>query len=137
MIESVKSCRKKILAECGGLMYLCRSIRNLNGEKFDMAGLIPFDSFMTDKPVIGYFEARALRENILCCKNEIIRGHEFHYSRIEPEFYDDTCAFELTRRKTGVSHFGGYSDKNILASYLHINFYGNFNLAGKFLTVDL
>ena len=135
MIESVKNCRKKILAECGGLMYLCKSIKNLNGEKFNMAGLIPFESFMTDKPKIGYIEARALRENILCDENQIIRGHEFHYSRIEPEFYNDKCAFEFIRRKTGAKYFGGYADENILASYLHINFYGNFNLAEKLLTI--
>jgi len=133
MLESVKnnfySGRKKFLAECGGLMYLCKSLEN-----FKMAGLLPFNSFMTKKPVIGYMEARALKENLLCEKNKIIRGHEFHYSKVEPEFdfYKDYCAFELTRRN-GEKKFGGYADKNILASYLHVNFFGNENLAEKFL----
>ena len=124
MIESVRKCRKKILAECGGLMYLCKSLRNFDGEKFEMTGLVPFDSFMTEKPVIGYMEARALRENLICGKNFLIRGHEFHYSRVEPEFsfYKDNCAFELTRRSTGEKFFGGYADENILASYLHVNY---------------
>ena len=135
MLESVKkiSAEKKILAECGGMMYLCKNIKDLNGENFSMAGVIPFNSFMTERPVIGYMEARALKKNILCEKNKIIRGHEFHYSRIEPEFFDDTCAFELTRRKTGEAHFGGYADENILASYLHVNFFGNLELAENFL----
>ncbi|MBQ7559484.1 MAG: cobyrinate a,c-diamide synthase [Synergistaceae bacterium] len=135
MLESVKkiSAEKKILAECGGMMYLCKNIKDLNGENFSMAGVIPFNSFMTERPVIGYMEARALKKNILCEKNKIIRGHEFHYSRIEPEFFDDTCAFELTRRKTGAAHRGGYADENILASYLHVNFFGNLELAENFL----
>ncbi len=136
MLESVKkiSAEKKILAECGGMMYLCKSIKDLSGEVFPMAGVIPFNSFMTDRPVIGYMEARALKKNILCGKNKIIRGHEFHYSRTEPDFFNETCAFELTRRKTGASHFGGYADENILASYLHVNFFGNLELAEKFLS---
>lgn len=136
MLESVKkiTSEKKILAECGGMMYLCKDIKILSGEIFSMAGVIPFNSFMTDRPVIGYMEARALKNNILCEKNKIIRGHEFHYSRIEPEFFNETCAFELTRRKTGQTHFGGYTNENILASYLHINFFGNKKLAENFLT---
>ncbi|MBR2209275.1 MAG: cobyrinate a,c-diamide synthase [Synergistaceae bacterium] len=146
MLESVKKLVKqksktKILAECGGLMYLCKSLENLEGKKFKMAGLLPFNSFMTKKNVIGYMKARALRENLICEKNSLIRGHEFHYSRIEPDFdfYSDNCAFELTRRRTSEkncqsgSDFGGYADENILASYLHINFFGNINLAEKFL----
>ena len=138
MLESLKKIdkRKKILAECGGLMYLCKSLENLDHEKFKMAGLLPFDSFMTKRPVIGYMEARALKENLICEKNSFIRGHEFHYSRVEPEFnfYKDNCAFELTRRRTNEKFFGGYTScKNILASYLHINFFGNINLAKKFL----
>jgi len=131
MLESVRNCRKKILAECGGLMYLCKNLEN-----FKMAGLLPFNSFMTKRPVIGYMEAIALKENLLCGKNKIIRGHEFHYSRVEPEFnfYKNNCAFELTRRNKLEKSFGGWASENILASYLHINFFGNEDLAEKFLS---
>ncbi len=136
MLESVKNCNKKILAECGGLMYLSKNIKDLNGKIFPMAGILPFNSFMTERPVIGYMEARALKDNLICEKNSLIRGHEFHYSRIEPEFsfYKNNCAFELKRRNTSEFNLGGYADKNILASYLHINFFGNEKLAERFLT---
>ena len=130
MLESVRACDKKILAECGGFMYLCRSLEDLNGKKFNMSGLINADSFMTNRPVIGYLEARALRDNIICDSGEILRGHEFHYSRIVP----DSCAFEFTRPRTGETHTGGYALNNILASYMHINFFGNQGLAENFLT---
>lgn len=130
MLESIRNCRKNILAECGGFMYLCRSLQDINGKKFSMAGLIESESFMTSRPVIGYLEARALSDNILCSKGEIIRGHEFHYSRMSHE----SKAFEFTRPRTGNKYTGGYSSQNILASYLHINFFGNKKLAENFLT---
>ena len=133
MLESVRNCRKPILAECGGMMYLCRSLRDSDGHKYGMAGVIPFESFMAGRAVMGYMTARTMRDNILCRKGDIIRGHEFHYSRVAPEYYGDTCAFELTRRNTDSSHYGGYSDGNILASYLHVNLYGNERLAENFL----
>ena len=122
-----------VLAECGGYMYLCDSITDINGKKFSMSGVIHCDSFMTDKPVIGYIEARALSDNILCSEGEIIRGHEFHYSRIRSE---DSHAFMMTRRRTGESYSGGYAKGNILASYLHINFFGNINPAERFLFAE-
>lgn len=133
MIESVRNCRKPILAECGGMMYLCRSLKDSDGNKYDMAGVLPFESFMSERAVMGYMTGVALRDNILCRKGERIRGHEYHYSRVEPEYYGDTCAFELTRRNTDSSHYGGYSFGNVLASYLHVNLYGNENLAENFL----
>lgn len=133
MLESLRACKKTILAECGGMMYLCGSLKDSDGRKFDMAGVIPFESVMFSRPVMGYMSGFALRDNIICRKGDIIRGHEHHYSRVIPEYHGDTCAFELTRRNTRRSHYGGYADKNILASYLHINFYGNENLAENFL----
>lgn len=134
MIESVRACAKPILAECGGMMYLCRSLRDSDGRRFVMAGLIPFESYMAGRAVMGYMTGRALRGNILCREGESVRGHEYHYSRIEPEYDGETCAFELVRRN-GKSHYGGYARENILASYLHVNFYGNERLAENFLQV--
>ena len=135
MLESVRQCRKHILAECGGFMYLCRSITDINGNTYGMAGMIPYNSRMTSRPVMGYMEARALRDNILCCEGETLRGHEFHYSAITGEQDKDTRLFELTRRNTNTSHYGGYVKDNITASYLHINFFGNINSAKHLLSL--
>lgn len=121
MLESVRQCRKPVLAECGGYMYLCRSIRDIHGRVHGMAGVIPYDAEMTSRPVLGYMEARALRDNLLCSEGELLRGHEFHYSTID-ENQNDALLFEMTRRNTNTTHSGGYSRDNITASYLHINF---------------
>ena len=134
MLADVRDNVRPVLAECGGYMYLCRSLKDLEGRVYEMAGIIPADAEMTGKPVLGYMEAQALHSNILCDEGMIIRGHEFHYSRIVPEIPEELCAFSLTRRNTHTSHFGGYSRKNILASYLHINFFGYPELAENFLS---
>ena len=133
MRESVRKNKSPVLAECGGMMYLCNTLQDLEGRTHEMSGVIPFDAMMTEKPVLGYMKAKTLKRSIICEENEIIRGHEFHYSRIVPEIPEEFCAFELTRRSTNTSHFDGYAHKNILASYLHINFFGNVSLAEKFL----
>ena len=135
MLASVRNCKKPILAECGGMMYLCRSLKDNDGRKFDMAGVIPFESYMAGRAVMGYMTGVALRDNIICRKGESVRGHEYHYSRVEPEISGEDCAFELTRRNTGARHYGGFARGNILASYLHINFFGNENLAENFLSM--
>ena len=135
MLESVRNCSKPILAECGGMMYLCRSLKDNDGRKFDMAGVIPFESYMAGRAVMGYMTGVALRDNIICRKGESVRGHEYHYSRVEPEISGEDCAFELTRRNTGARHYGGYAKGNVLASYLHINFFGNERLAENFLNM--
>lgn len=75
-----------ILAECGGFMYLTKKIVNFTGEEFPMAGLIPATSIMEGKlQTVGYVEATALTDTILGPKGSKLRGHEFHFSRFEPE----------------------------------------------------
>lgn len=135
MIRAVKECAKPILAECGGMMYLCRGMKNLDGRKFDMAGVIPFECYMAGRAVMGYMTAIALRDNILCVKGDSIRGHEFHYSRVMPEYLSESCAFEMVRRNNGGNHFGGYACGNVLASYLHVNFFGNEGITSRFMKI--
>ena len=133
MLASVRGNVRPVLAECGGYMYLCRSLRDFGGREYGMAGVIPAEAVMTDRAILGYMEGRALRSNMLCKEGRVIRGHEFHYSRIEPDFPEILCAYSLTRRNTNTSHFGGYAHKNILASYLHINLFGYPELAERFI----
>lgn len=125
-----------IYAECGGLMYLTSSISDFSGEIYEMVGLIPASSQMCSKlQSVGYIEAKALQDNLLCSANENIRGHEFHFSQMIPTDNPDLFpwAFEFKKVRTGAVYPGGYAEKNILASYLHIHFAGNRHLAEKFV----
>ena len=110
-------------AECGGLMYLCQSIRNTSGEELPMVGAIPRQSIMrSDRGglVIGYREATALRDTLLTRQGEVVRGHEFHYSGLNAPFAQEDAAYAFTRHGQGE----GFAHGNQLASYLHLSFSG-------------
>jgi cobyrinic acid a,c-diamide synthase len=116
-------------AECGGLMYLCQSIRNASGEELPMVGAIARQSIMSSDPgglVIGYREATALRDTLLTRRGEVVRGHEFHYSCLSTPFAHDEAAYEFTIR----GQVEGIAQGNLLASYLHLSFSG-FPLAAQ------
>ena len=114
-----------VYAECGGLMYLARSItwREQRGE---MVGALPFDVVMTDKPQgHGYVELRVIAENPLFARGTLLRGHEFHNSKIDlPGFQnlsDLTCAYRVTRGHGIDGARDGILYKNVLASYTHLH----------------
>lgn len=68
-----------VLAECGGLLYLCES---LDGRP--MCGVLPARARMSERLTLGYREATALTATPWLAAGQKVRGHEFHYSRVEP-----------------------------------------------------
>ncbi|WP_094604651.1 Cobyrinate a,c-diamide synthase [Sporomusa silvacetica DSM 10669] len=126
-----------IYAECGGLMYLARQITDFDGQTYDMAGVIPAVCQMQSKlETVGYVEAKALANNVLCATGESLRGHEFHFSRMFPKVSsaEFPWAFEFKKMRTGAIYQGGYAAGNVLASYLHMHFAGNRQAAEQFVT---
>jgi cobyrinic acid a,c-diamide synthase len=67
---------RPILAECGGMLYLLDSLTDANGERADMLGLVPGHAVMQKKLAALALQRMALPEGEL-------RGHTFHYSRLE------------------------------------------------------
>lgn len=127
-----------VLAECGGYMYLCKRVSAFDGSGYAMVGLIPEECRMeTSLQKVGYVEAEALSDNILCRAGEALRGHEFHFSRMtaENEMVENHRAFRMTRTRGGEKVCGGYASGNILASYLHLHFAGNVSAARRFVEV--
>ena len=84
---------------------------------------------------VGYVEATALVDNVLCQAGETLRGHEFHFSRMEPadSAQSSQAAFQITKNRTGMSAPGGFAGPNLVASYLHIHFAGNLPAARRFV----
>lgn len=116
-------------AECGGLMYLCQSIRNASGEELPMVGAIARQSIMSNDPgglVIGYREATTLRDTLLTRQGEVVRGHEFHYSCLNAPFAREDAAYEFRTR----GQVEGFAQGNLLATYVHLSFSG-FPLAAQ------
>ena len=137
IIDAVNNKNLKILAECGGMMYLSKYLVDFDNNKYNMLGLINASCMMNDKlQTVGYVECESLSDNILGVKGSILRGHEFHFSSFEPlDKYENnfSYAFKFKRLRTGKIYPGGYANKNILASYLHLNFRGNEQAAKYFL----
>jgi cobyrinic acid a,c-diamide synthase len=109
-----------VWAECGGLMYLAQSIR-WKDTRFPMAGFLPVDIALGDKPAgHGYEEVLADRPNAFVNPGTILRGHEFHYSRIESSGQLET-AFRVLRGTGAGNGRDGIAKNRVLASYLHIH----------------
>jgi cobyrinic acid a,c-diamide synthase len=107
-----------IWAECGGLMFLSRSIQ-WKESNYPMAGFLPIGITLGDKPAgHGYEEVVADRPNPFVKTGTLLRGHEFHYSKIVEGSQFET-AFEV-RRGVGLGHGrDGMVMNRTLASYLH------------------
>jgi cobyrinic acid a,c-diamide synthase len=99
---------RPVIAECGGLLYLTRE---LDGR--EMCGVLDASSRMTDRLTLGYREARALSDSPLADAETTARGHEFHYSAVEPGA-GAGAAWEISGRGPE-----GFVSGGVHASYLH------------------
>jgi len=130
-LEKNESMRKKvkqfseqnypIYAECGGLMYLTKSI-DYDGNKNKMVGLFDAETTMTKKMKLNYTKGTIISKNILSHKKQIIQGHEFHYSKLESISADSKFAYKLKIGEGIKNHFDGMMEYNTLASYGHLFF---------------
>ncbi|MDI6894618.1 MAG: hydrogenobyrinic acid a,c-diamide synthase (glutamine-hydrolyzing) [Bacillota bacterium] len=109
-----------VYAECGGLMYLCRSIA-WEGQGHEMVGALPFDVEMATSPRgHGYVEAEVVGENPYFPRGAVIRGHEFHHS-LPTRVPAENMVFRLGRG-TGWGHgCDGLMWGSVFASYLHVH----------------
>ncbi len=144
-----------IYAECGGLMTLGRFIDTIEGEKYNMAGILPFGTRMLPRrKALGYTEVVLRRQCLLGGPGRVIRGHEFHYSEIvgqEPEagsgkreaacdevHYSENSklefAYDLRRRKHEAPRPEGYQAGSVLASYIHLHWGSAPEAAGQFVS---
>jgi cobyrinic acid a,c-diamide synthase len=116
-------------AECGGLMYLARSIewaRDDVIEKCSMVGSIDADIVMEKRPQgRGYVQLQETDNNpwpgvsANMAVDHVINAHEFHYSRFKNVAKDVKFAYRV-KRGTGIDgKSDGYMHKNLLANYTH------------------
>jgi cobyrinic acid a,c-diamide synthase len=103
---------RPVIAECGGLLYLCRS---LDGRP--MCGVLPAAAEMTGTLTLGYREAAAEAGSACWARGEVVRGHEFHYSRVSPD--DGAARPAWVLRARGAERPEGFVAGNVHASYLH------------------
>jgi cobyrinic acid a,c-diamide synthase len=97
-------------AECGGLLWLCRSL-----DGHGLCGAIDAVGAMTGRLSLGYRTAVTRSDTPVAPVGGLLRGHEFHYSTVDPA----GTALDLEGR-TGPA-VAGFATPTLLASYLHLH----------------
>ena len=113
-----------IYAECGGLIYLGRSLR-VNENTYPMTSVLPVDFVLEQRPQAhGYTVLEVGSKSPFLDKGVSIRGHEFHYSRLVTAQNQLPYAYHVGRG-FGIDGKGdGLVYKNVLASYTHLHALG-------------
>lgn len=111
-----------VYAECGGLIFLGKSLYYQDKE-YNMSGILPINFRLENFPIgHGYTILKTDKENPFFEIGTIIRGHEFHYSRVVE--WDKTKLDTVFQVERGYGIDGkrdGFVYKNVLASYFHIH----------------
>jgi cobyrinic acid a,c-diamide synthase len=119
-------------AECGGLMYLCEQLIDLQEKTWSMVGIIPSTVTMQAKLTLGYRQAIALQNSPLVTAQQITMGHEFHRSQsiITPPYPQ----WQLQGvHKSSIPSAEGWNVKQVHASYLHLHWGVSTSLARRFI----
>jgi cobyrinic acid a,c-diamide synthase len=109
-------------AECGGLLWLSRS---LDGHA--LCGAIDAEGHMGDRLTLGYRRARAGVDTPIAPAGAELRGHEFHYSSLEPP------GDALTMSGRSGEQRAGFASPRLLASYLHLHLAADPRIAERFV----
>jgi cobyrinic acid a,c-diamide synthase len=114
-----------IYAECGGLIYLGEHIR-LDGIIYPMTGIFPMTFGLSRKPVgHGYTQVKVVNNNPFFTPGEVLKGHEFRYSKIlHIDYSDDQMAFRMERGKGITDKKDGFFMYNTFGTYTHLHALG-------------
>ncbi|MFB3915568.1 MAG: cobyrinate a,c-diamide synthase [Terriglobales bacterium] len=110
-------------AECGGLMVLSRSL-TWRGTRYPMAAVFDFDVHVCDNVQgHGYVQLEVDGPNPFFEKGVVLRGHEFHYSRIvlEDLVHLPFTACAVNRGTGCFKGRDGIVTGNVWASYTHLH----------------
>tara|TARA_B110000259_G_scaffold73155_1_gene86150 strand:+ start:22500 stop:23792 length:1293 start_codon:yes stop_codon:yes gene_type:complete len=114
-LRAFHSSGKKILAECGGMLYLMESLTDLTGQQTDMVGLLPGQGIMRKRGGCQGMQYAPLPEGEF-------RGHAHHRSRCEHKLEPIAFGRRISHSAPGEPI---YQTDNLTASYLHLYFPSN------------
>jgi cobyrinic acid a,c-diamide synthase len=124
MKKSIKKLAEQnmpIYGECGGLMYLTKSIE-YGRKKYSMVGLFDADTMMGKKMVLNYTKANIVSSCLVAKSATKLFGHEFHYSELSSVPRDAKFAYDLSIGVGIKNKKDGLVQYNTLASYMHLYF---------------
>ncbi|MDT5167933.1 MAG: cobyrinic acid a,c-diamide synthase [Mycobacterium sp.] len=109
------------VAECAGLLYLCRLL-----DGTPMVGAVPADAAMTPRLTLGYRTATSPANSVLTEAGQQVTGHEFHRTAITSVELGGHAAWHLPRGPEG------FATSTLHAAYLHTHWAGHPALAQRF-----
>jgi cobyrinic acid a,c-diamide synthase len=124
-----------LYAECGGLIYLCRSA-SYGGKNYSLAGILPIDIGFEHHPAgHGYLDLKSRTDTPWFRKGIRVRAHEFHYS--SPAMPPAGCSyqFDVIRGNGITGQLDGVVYRNLFASFAHLHVVGNPGWAETFLSL--
>jgi cobyrinic acid a,c-diamide synthase len=121
-VRAFAEARKPIYAECGGLMYLAETLEDPDGASHPMVGLLPATVRMQPRKLtLGYTDVVFTSDTLLGPAGTRARGHEFHYSTLDPVPDSVARAWRVEKRRGG-ARVEGYVIGRTLMSYVHLHF---------------
>ena len=120
-----------VYAECGGLMYLGRSLSDLDGVQHSMVGAIPAVSAMsTHQLTLGYREVESRTDSPLMRRGQRVRAHEFHWSTLDEPPNPEESVYRVVDQE---SRPDGFQVGSVWASYVHIHLASDPGMARRFV----
>jgi len=121
-------------AECGGLMYLCDSIVDFDGNSWEMVGVLQAAAAMGKRLTLGYREAVAVRDSSVLAALDEVCGHEFHRSHLTVESTNPVYhSWRYGKRGEVEQVGGGWGVDQVYASYLHLHWGTRPDIPARFL----
>ena len=108
------------VAECGGFLYLGRSLEGADGIVYPMAGVLPGQGFRVGRLVrFGYAKLTAHTDSMLFAAGECLPVHEFHH-------WDTTANGEAfaAAKADGRQWSCGFANEHLYAGFPHLYWAG-------------
>jgi len=121
-------------AECGGLMYLCDSIVDFDGNSWQGVGVLETAAAMGKRLTLGYREAVAVRDSSVLTALDEVWGHEFHRSHLTVEPTNPVYhSWRYGKRGEVEAVAEGWGVCQVHASYLHLHWGARPDIPARFL----
>jgi len=121
-------------AECGGLMYLCDSIVDFDGNSWQGVGVLETAAAMGKRLTLGYREAVAVRDSSVLTALDEVWGHEFHRSHLTVEPTNPVYhSWRYGKRGEVEAVAEGWGVCQLHASYLHLHWGARPDIPARFL----
>ncbi len=118
------------VAECGGFLYLGKTLQDPEGRAWPMAGVLPGEGYSAGGlRRFGYVTLRGEADSLLFRAGEAVPAHSFHH-------WDTTAPGEALMAEKPVSGAAwtcGFATKTLYAAFPHLHFGGEIPLAERFL----